>query len=162
MENSTNEAIRALGKFYCAVYLISLTACALSLWLYWDAWRLDNLVAQVGNVSSASVGIAFLATICREATWSMVLATMRAIKLKEEARKEGREEGREEGRTEGREEGRTEGREEGREEGRTEERDRQSKLYEKALVKFGVEVDGVLMLPHTPEVREFLEGEPGE
>ena len=98
MENSTNEAIRALGKFYCTVYLISLTACALALWLYWDAWRLENLIAQIGNVSSASVGIAFLATICREAAWSMVLATMRAIKLKEEARKEGREEGLVEGR----------------------------------------------------------------
>ena len=134
MENSTNEAIRALGKFYCAVYLISLTACALSLWLYWDAWRLDNLIAQTGNVSSASVGIAFLATICREAGWSMVLATMRAIKLKEEARKEGRKE----------------------------ERKRRRKQYEAALAKFGVEVEGVLMLPQTPEVREFLEGEPDE
>lgn len=134
MENSTNEAIRALGKFYCTAYLISLLACVLSLWLYWDAWRLENLVAQVGNVSSASVGIAFLATICREVAWSMVLATMRAIKLREEARKEGLTEGREE----------------------------QMKLYEKALAKFGVEVEGVLMLPQTPEVREFLEGEPGE
>jgi len=134
LENSANEAIRALGKFYCAAYLISLTVCVISLWLYWDAWRLDNVVAQVGNVSSASVGIAFLATICREATWSMVLATMRAIKLKEEARKEGREEGRK----------------------------RQRKLYEQALTKYGVEVDGVLMLPQTPEVREFLEGDPEE
>lgn len=138
LESSTNEAIRALGKFYCAVYLISLTACALALWLYWDAWRLDNLITQIGNVSSASVGIAFLATICREAAWSMVLATMRAIKLKEEARKEGRQEG------------------------RAEERKRRRKQEEAALSKFGVEVNGVLMLPQTPEVREFLEGEPDE
>ena len=64
----------------------------------------------------------------------MVLATMRAIKLKEEARKEGREE----------------------------ERERQRKLMDEAYEKFGVEVDSVLMLPQTPEVREFLEGEPGE
>ena len=72
----------------------------------------------------------------------MVLATMRAIKLKEEARKEGREQG--------------------RKEERRRQRKRQRKLYDQALAKFGVEVDGVLMLPHTPEVREFLEGEPEE
>ena len=68
----------------------------------------------------------------------MVLATMRALKLKEEARKEGRVEGQAEGRKQ------------------------QRKRYEAALAKYGVEVDGVLMLPQTPEVREFLEGEPGE
>lgn len=134
MENSTNEAIRALGKFYCAVYLVVLAACSLCLWLYWDAWRLDGLISQIGDVSSASVGVAFLATICREGAHYMVLATMRALKLKEEARKEGRKEGRQQ----------------------------QRGRYEAALAKYGVEVDGVLMLPQTPEVREFLEGEPGE
>ena len=166
MENSTNEALRALGKFYCAVYLISLAACVLSLWLYWDAWRMDTLVSQIGDVSSASVCIAFLATICREVVLAMVLATMRAIKLKEEARKEGREEGRVEGREEGREEGHAEGREEGhaegREEGRKEERQRRRKLMDEAYEKFGVEVDGVVVLPRTQEVREFLESEHGE
>lgn len=131
-----------MGKFYCAVYLAALTACSLYLWLYWDAWRLDGLISQIGNVSSASVGIAFLATICREGVYSMVLATMRAIKLKEEARKEGRAEG--------------------QAEGRMEERERRRKREEAARAKFGVEVNGVLMLPQTPEVREFLEGEPGE
>ncbi len=146
MENSTNEAIRALGKFYCAVYLVSLTACALSLWLYWDAWRLDNLIPQLGNVSSASAGIALLASICREATLSMVLATMRAIKLKEQARKEGHAEGREEGHAEGREE----------------ERKQRCKRIAAAYEKFGVEVNGVLMLPRTPEVQQFLDGEPDE
>ncbi len=134
MESSTNEAIRALGKFYCAVYLVALAACSLCLWLYWDAWRLDGLISQISDVSSASVGIAFLATICREGAHSMVLATMRAIKLKEEARKEGRKE----------------------------ERERRRRQYEAALAKYGVEVDGVLMLPQTPEVREFLEDEPEE
>ena len=64
----------------------------------------------------------------------MVLATMRAIKLKEEARKEGQ----------------------------AQERKRQRRRYEAALAKYGVDVEGVLMLPQTPEVREFLEGEPDE
>ena len=31
-----------------------------------------------------------------------------------------------------------------------------------AFQKFGVEVDGVRMLPDTPEVEEFLRGEPGK
>ena len=95
---------------------------------------MDTLVSQIGDVSSASVCIAFLATICREVVLAMVLATMRAIKLKEE----------------------------GRAEGRKEERQRRRKREEAALAKFGVEVDGVLMLPQTQEVREFLESEHGE
>ena len=44
-----------------------------------------------------------------------------------------------------------EGRQEGREEGRKAERERRRKRQEEARVKFGVEVDGVLMLPQTPE-----------
>ena len=64
----------------------------------------------------------------------MVLATMRAIKLKEEARKEGQAEG------------------------RKEERERRRKREEEAYEKFGVEVNGVLMLPRTPEVQRFLDG----
>lgn len=68
----------------------------------------------------------------------MVLATMRAIKLKEEASKEGQAEG------------------------QAQERKRQRRRYEAALAKYGVNVEGALMLPQTPEVREFLEGEPDE
>ena len=52
-----------------------------------------------------------------------------------------------------------EGREEGRKEGRAEERERRRKREEEALAQFGVEVDGVLMLPRTPEVEQFLNGE---
>ena len=43
------------------------------------------------------------------------------------------------------------GRKEAREEART--------RMQQALVRFGVEVNGVRMLPDTPEVQEFLEGE---
>ena len=53
----------------------------------------------------------------------MVLATMRALKLKEEAHKEGRAEG------------------------RKEERERRRKREEEAYEKFGVEVNGVPMPP---------------
>ena len=61
----------------------------------------------------------------------MVLATIRALEIKEEARKEGREEGRK----------------------------KQLERLDAALAKYGVEVDGVLMLPQTPEVRRFMFGE---
>ena len=40
--------------------------------------------------------------------------------------------------------------------GREEARKQWHKRYEEALEKFGVEVDGVRMLPDTPEIREFL------
>ena len=60
------------------------------------------------------------------------------------------------------EQGRKEGREEGREEGIKEERERQRQREEEAYTRFGVEVNGVLMLPRTPEVERFLAGEPEE
>ena len=44
------------------------------------------------------------------------------------------------------------GRAEGRAEGRTEQRNRREEAYR----RFGVEVDGVKMLPMTPEVEDFL------
>ena len=43
-------------------------------------------------------------------------------------------------------------------EGRAEQR----KLEDEAYKRFGVEVDGVLVLPRTPEVERFLAGEPEE
>ena len=76
----------------------------------------------------------------------MVLAAMKIKEWKEQ----------------GRNEGRTEGRSEGRMEGRKEERKRQRQREDEAYARFGVEVDGVLMLPRTPEVERFLAGETEE
>ena len=47
-------------------------------------------------------------------------------------------------------------REEGREEGRRKEREECLKRWDEACARFGFEVDGVLMLPLTPEVERFL------
>ena len=47
-----------------------------------------------------------------------------------------------------------------REEGRREAREELLKRWNDAFDRFGVEVDGVLMLPWTPEVERFLRGEP--
>ncbi len=127
MDNSSNKAIRDLGIFYCAVYVVSLTACSLALWLYWDAWRLDSLMSQLANVTTVSAGAALLATILKEMVWFMVLAAMKIKEWKDQARKE--------------------------------ERERQRKREDEAFAKFGVEVNGVLMLPWTPEVQRFLSGE---
>ena len=49
-----------------------------------------------------------------------------------------------------------------KEEGRKEGLQTQRKRQEEAYAKFGVEVNGVLMLPKTPEVERFLAGEPEE
>ena len=46
-----------------------------------------------------------------------------------------------------------------REEGRKQEQNNQRKREEEAYARFGVEVEGVLMLPRTPEVQRFLAGE---
>ena len=57
---------------------------------------------------------------------------------------------------------REEGRREGREKARKEIRERRLKRWNEAFDRFGVEVDGVVMLPKTPEVERFLDGESAE
>jgi hypothetical protein len=47
-------------------------------------------------------------------------------------------------------------------EGLKEVREERRKRWEEAYAKFGVEMNGVLMLPKTPEVERFLAGEPEE
>ena len=146
MDNSGNKALRDLGIFYCAVFLVSLAASSLALWLYWDTWRLNSLIPALSNVFTVSAGIALLTTILKEAGWYMVLATIKAKDLKEEGRKEGHKEGHKEGIAEGIKEG----------------EERRQRREDEAYAKFGVEVNGVLMLPRTPEVQRFLSGEPEE
>lgn len=139
MDNSGNQALRDLGIFYCSAYVVSLAACSLAWWLYWDAWRLDSLLPDLAIITTVSAGVALLATILKEAVWYMVLAGMKIKQLREEGRKEGRKEG--------------------VEQGIEQERKRRRKREEEARAKFGVEVDGVLMLPQTPEVERFMAGE---
>ena len=134
MDNSGNQALRDLGIFYCSAYVVSLAVCSLAWWLYWDAWRLDNLLPDLAIITTVSAGVALLATIIKEAVWYMVLAGMKIRQWKEEGRKQGIEQ----------------------------ERKRRRKREEEARAKFGVEVNGVLMLPQTPEVERFLEGEAAE
>ena len=134
MDDSGNKALRDLGIFYCAVYVVSLVAGTLASWAYWNAWRLDDLLPQLANVITVSAGVALLATILKEAGWFMVLAAMKIKEWKEQ----------------------------GRTEGRKEERKRQRQREDEAYARFGVEVKGVLMLPRTPEVERFLAGETEE
>lgn len=133
MDNSGNQALRDLGIFYCSAYVVSLAVCSLAWWLYWDAWRLDNLLPDLAVITTVSAGVALLATIIKEAVWYMVLAGMKIKQLREEGRAEGIEQ----------------------------ERERRRKRDEEARAKFGIEVDGVLVLPQTPEVERFLAGEDG-
>lgn len=139
MSDSGNQALRDLGIFYCSAYVVSLAICSLAWWLYWDAWRLDSLLPDLAIIATVSAGVALLATILKEAVWNMVLAGMKIRQWREEGRKEGVEQG--------------------IEQGIEQERKRRRKRDEEARAKFGVEVDGVLVLPQTPEVERFLAGE---
>ena len=131
MDNSGNQALRDLGIFYCSAYVVSLAVCSIAWWLYWDAWRLDSLLPDLAIITTVSAGVALLATILKEAVWNMVLAGMKIRQWREEGRKQGIEQ----------------------------ERKRRRKRDEEARAKFGIEVDGVLVLPQTPEVERFLAGE---
>ena len=154
MDSSGSTAVRDLGVFYCTAYGISLAVCSLAWWLYWDGWRLDSLIPDLADVTTVCAGIALLTTIFKEAVWFMVLAAMKIRQWKEQGRVEGHKEGRQVGHQEGRVEGRKEGREEGTE--------NQRKREEAAYARFGFEVNGVLVLPRTPEVERFLAGEDGQ
>ena len=134
MDDSGNQALRDLGIFYCSAYVVSLVACSLAWWLYWDAWRLDSLLPDLAIITTVSAGVALLATILKEAVWNMVLAGMKIRQWREEGRKRGIEQ----------------------------ERERRRKRDKEARAKFGIEVDGVLVLPQTPEVERFLDGEAAE
>ena len=46
-----------------------------------------------------------------------------------------------------------------REEGREEVREQRRKRWDESYARFGFEVDGVLVLPWTPEVQRFLDGQ---
>ena len=61
-----------------------------------------------------------------------------------------------------REEGFAEGLRKGREKGIKKEREEYRKRWDEACARFGFEVDGVLVLPWTPEVERFLWSEPKE
>ena len=127
MDSSGNKALRDLGIFYCAVYVLTMAVGSLVLWIYWNAWRVDSLLPQLANVITVSAGTALLAAILKEVAWFMVLAAMKIKEWKEEARQE--------------------------------ERKKQRQREEEAYARFGVEVNGVLMLPRTPEVERFLAGD---
>lgn len=60
------------------------------------------------------------------------------------------------GREKGREEGRKEGIKEGQEEGRRKARQETASRMQEAYERFGIERDGMVTLPNTPEVVEFM------
>ena len=136
----------AVGEYWIVYYLVYVAGVGLGVWLYqnrlhWEQVRDGDGIYLLAAIFGVSVGIALLAAIIVEVTGRMVLLIPRAWnKLKEDSRREGREEGREAGR------------EAGREEARQESSERLKEAYE----RFGIEVDGVLTLPRTPEVERFL------
>ena len=90
---SGNDQLRSLGIIYCVAYVVSFIVFSLALWLIWGAWRSDNIVGLLGDVSSASAGTALLTIIGWEGLkYLMVLfAAGRIKKLKEEGRQEERQ-----------------------------------------------------------------------
>ena len=138
---------KAAGQYWVIYYLVYVCGVGVGLWRHWDDLRGDDGIYLLAAIFGVAVGIALLAAICVEVIGRMVLLIPAAWN---KAKAEGREEGRVEGRVEGREEGRAEGRAEGR--------NRASQRLEEAYERFGVEVNGVLTLPRTPEVERFLAG----
>ena len=138
-------------RYWVVYYLVYAACAAFFLSRRWAILFQDgtDYIHILAAIFGASAGIALLFAIAAEVTGRMVLLIPQAVK---KIMEKGRAEGRIEGRAEGRTEGRIEGRAEGRIEGRAEQRNRREEAYR----RFGVEVDGVKMLPMTPEVEEFL------
>ena len=120
---------RFLGIYWIIYYLAYLMAVALLLWLYWG-----NLMSSEGNTR-----LFLLAAVFGTAAGTAFIFTILVevgvrtmLLIPAAVRKLKRE---------------------GRREQRQEQRKRVKEVYE----RFGVEVDGVRVLPDTPEVREFLD-----
>ncbi len=126
-------------RYWVVYYLVYAACAAFFLSRRWAILFQDgtDYIHILAAIFGASAGIALLFAIAAEVTGRMVLLIPQAVKkIMEKGRAEGRIEGRAEGRTEG----------------RAEQRNRREEAYR----RFGVEVDGVKMLPMTPEVEEFL------
>ncbi len=142
---------RVLNNYWIGYYIV-FAACA-GVYLYRHNWGLsqwDN-VGLLSDIFGASAGIALLVVISVEVLGRMVLLipkTVRAIL----------EKGRAEGEAKGEARGRAEGRAEGEAAGKALGREAQSRRVNEAYARFGIEVDGVRVLPDTPEVNEFLQG----
>ena len=117
--------------YWIIYYLAYLIALALLFWLYWG-----NLMSSDGNTRIFLLAAIF-GTAVGVALALAILAEIggRIVLLipAEVRRLKG----------------------EGRKEGRKE----RDARYQEAYKRFGVEVDGVVMLPHTPEVQAFLDNE---
>ena len=130
-------------RYWVVYYLVYAACAAFFLSRRWAILFQDgtDYIHILAAIFGASASIALLFAIAAEVTGRMVLLIPQAVKKIMEK-----------GRAEGRIEGRAEGRAEGRIEGRAEQRNRRAEAYR----RFGVEVDGVKMLPMTPEVEDFL------
>ena len=130
---------RAVGNYWVAYYLVYVAMAAWDLWanqsrLDWkQLWQDD--VYLLAAILGVSAGVALLVAIVLEVTGRMVLLIPKAWNR-------------------------------AKEEGRQEERKRLKAVfkarYQEAYERFGIEVDGVLTLPRTPEVERFLAGEGDE
>ena len=131
---------RAVGEYWIAYYLFYVAIAALGCWLnrsrlQWSQLLREDQVYLLAAIFGSAAGIALLAAIILEVTGRMVLLIPKAWNR-------------------------------AKEEGRREERKRLKKEYKtryrEAYERFGIEVDGVLVLPRTPEVERFLAGETDE
>ena len=98
---------------------------------------------MLSDIFGASAGVALLVVISVEVLGRMVLLipkTVRAILEK----------------------GRAEGEAKGEARGKARGREAQLQRLNEAYERFGIEVNGVRVLPDTPEVNEFLRGDPQE
>ena len=125
---------RFIGKYWIAYYISYLAGLAVLLVLSWSSprWNTDWL-GLLADIFGVAMGAALAFTIVTEGVVSMVLlipATYNWIKKK--------------------------GRAEGVAEGKAQGRKSQQKRIDEAYRRFGVEVDGNLVLPRTQEVQNFL------
>ncbi len=131
---------RFLEVYWIIYFLGYLIAVAVMLWLRWDGLiHGDNRIHLLAAIYGTAAGSASAFAILVEGGGRIVLLIPAEVnRLMEKGRKEGRQEGREEGHLE------------------------REARYAEAYRRFGVEVDGVVMLPRTPEVQAFLDGQENE
>ena len=133
-----------IGKYWMIYHLSYLVFAAILLWLYRYSprWQEDWISLLVDILGLALAGATTL-NILLEVLEPVVLLIPKAFRRIK---------------NEGLVEGQALGREEGLVEGQAKERQAQSRRREEAYRRFGIEVDGVRVLPDTQEIRDFLDG----
>ena len=127
-----------------------------------DSWAQTAVNIAQGIGASVAVTIVVFANVEVLKLLAKMYDRRRFNEGMEQGLEQGMEKGLEQGMEQGLKQGMEQGMERGLEQGIEQGRQERDKRLKEAYERFGVDLDGVRVLPRTPEIQEFLEGKNGQ